>query len=317
MIESIWGGRECSTVDSYCRVIRKYLVYARERELGTELPFNSLAVADYFIHLETQNAKKGTIISSLAALKWLHSFVPGLNSWSNPLNDDFLGKIMSNLKRNVQKENCQKKPLTGEMVSRIISQSNLTDTLALRDCLMIAFAYSLLLRYDELSHITCSHMTEQENGIKILIPKSKTDKFRNGKNVFLAKSSSDSCTHALLSQYLKITNLKFGQNHFLFCPLKRERCSYSLTNKRLAYTSYRDIVKRAVKSIGLDEKMYGTHSCRSGGATDLAPHISEHELLITGRWSDPRSIRSYVELSEGSRYEISGILQSNIADEST
>ena len=90
-----------------------------------------------------------------------------------------------------------------------------------------------------------------------------------------------------------------------------------MTNKRLAYTSYRDIVKRAVKSIGLDEKMYGTHSCRSGGATDLAPHVSEHELLITGRWADPRSIRSYVELAEKSRYEISGILQSNIADENT
>lgn len=299
-------------MDSYCRVIRKYLVYAKERKLGTQLPFSSLTVADYFMYLKALKVGKGTIISSLAALKWLHSFVPGLNSWNNPLNDDFLGKIMSDLNRNITKVNRQKKPLTGEMVAKIISQSNLTDTLALRDCLMIAFAYSLLLRYDEISHISCNHVSEQKNGLKILIPKSKTDKLRNGKNIFLSKSDSATSTYALFSKYLVATNLKLGINHFLFCPLKRAGASYIPTNKRLAYTSYRDIVKRAVKSIGLDEKMYGTHSCRSGGATDLAPHVSQHDLLVTGRWVDPRSLRSYVELPEESRFEISSILEANL-----
>ena len=66
--------------------------------------------------------------------------------------------------------------------------------------------------------------------------------------------------------------------------------------------------------IGHDPKDYGTHSMRSGGATELASDISEFELLTTGRWSDARSIRSYVEMSDSARFDISRTLQSTISD---
>ena len=132
--------------------------------------------------------------------------------------------------------------------------------------------------------------------------------------MFLAQTDASSSTYSLLSKYLEMTGLKPGLNHFLFCPLRKSGQSFTLINQKISYTSYRDIVKRAVRRIGEDETLYGTHSCRSGGATDLAPHTSEHELLVSGRWSDPRSIRSYVELSDQSRYHINEILQSNLND---
>ena len=314
LIESIWGGRESSTIDTYCLYIRKYLSHAQDSGMSTHLPFPSIDVAKYLTHLKASNGKKGMITSSVAALKWLHSFVPGLNAWNNPLNDEFLGKILSGCKRDLVTERRQKKPLTGGMVYEIITRSNVDDLTSLRDCLMIAFSYSLLLRYDEMSHIACNHLTLQTQGVKILIPKSKTDKYRNGKNVFLARTDASSSTYSLLSKYLEMTGLKPGLNHFLFCPLRKSGQSFTLINQKISYTSYRDIVKRAVRRIGEDETLYGTHSCRSGGATDLAPHTSEHELLVSGRWSDPRSIRSYVELSDQSRYHINEILQSNLND---
>ena len=68
----------------------------------------------------------------------------------------------------------------------------------------------------------------------------------------------------------------------------------SNTNKILSYTSYNEIVKSVVKRIGLDPSVYGTYSLRAGGATQLASNATEHELLVTGRWSDPRSICYYV-----------------------
>ena len=66
--------------------------------------------------------------------------------------------------------------------------------------------------------------------------------------------------------------------------------------------------------MNLDPNEYGTHSCRSGGASALAPHVTEHELLTTGRWKDSRSIRSYVEMSDVSRLSISEMLQKSISD---
>ena len=116
----------------------------------------------------------------------------------------------------------------------------------------------------------------------------------------------------LLKRYLSQANLKIGENHFLFFPFKKVGICLKNQNKILSYASFRDIVKNLVAKIGLDPSIYGTHSLRSGGATDLAPNTSEFELLTSGRWSDSRSIRSYVELSDSHRFEINNILQSAI-----
>ena len=47
------------------------------------------------------------------------------------------------------------------------------------------------------------------------------------------------------------------------------------------------------------------------GATDIAPHVSQYELLLSGRWADPRSVGSYVETSEDRRYAISKSMNMN------
>ena len=102
-------------------------------------------------------------------------------------------------------------------------------------------------------------------------------------------------------------------NHFLFSSIRYDKSlrDFATTNDKLSYNVYRNIVKQAVSNLGLNPKDYGTHSCRAGGATDLAPRISEYELLISGRWADPRSIGSYVEISQERRIEISNLLDLN------
>ena len=113
--------------------------------------------------------------------------------------------------------------------------------------------------------------------------------------------------------YLKKANIKIGDNHFLFSPIRFDKAKkiHVLDNSKLSYLSYREIIKKAVAGIGLDPKDYGTHSCRSGGATDIAPHISQYELLLSGRWADPRSVGSYVETPEDRRYAISKSMNMN------
>ena len=69
------------------------------------------------------------------------------------------------------------------------------------------------------------------------------------------------------------------------------------------------IVKRSIARLGLDPKLYGTHSCRAGGATDLAPKVSVMELLVSGRWADPRSIRHYVEIDQDERFRLNSLAQ--------
>ena len=312
ILESVWSGREDSTVNKYCLSLRKILSFRKEKNYPPLLPFSSAFAAEYLTHLKLNDSKKGATEISMAALKWVHSFIPGINHWNNPMNDDFLGKIVSSIKRNTVKVKDQKSPLTGEMIRLMVEKSNLEDVVQLRNCLVLSFSYSLLLRHDEISHITLDHFTEMENGYKIFIPKSKTDSFRNGNHVFLKKSVHPSSISQLLGSYLSKFNLSLGENHFLFFPIHNGKRASKKLNQILSYASFRDIFKKMVTLIGLNPSEYGTHSGRSGGASDLAPFVTEHELLTSGRWKDARSIRSYVEMEDESRLSINAKLQNNI-----
>ena len=78
-----------------------------------------------------------------------------------------------------------------------------------------------------------------------------------------------------------------------------------MLNEKVAYSSYLRLVKGKMASLGFDPNFYGTHSMRSGGATDMAPNVTEFELRLSGRWKDPRSLQTYVKVSDDRRFDIS------------
>jgi len=67
----------------------------------------------------------------------------------------------------------------------------------------------------------------------------------------------------------------------------------------LATTTPYHAVKRMVKLIGLDEKEYGSHSLRRGGATDAVRNGAEIEdVRALGGWSEgSQTVQKYVERS--------------------
>ena len=94
-----------------------------------------------------------------------------------------------------------------------------SSLLNLRNSLIISLAFSLLLRHDEISHLSCSHIFICVGGLKVRIPSSKTDVLRNGKFVFLAKETGSRSVYNLLFKYLDKAKMKLGDNHFLFGPI--------------------------------------------------------------------------------------------------
>ena len=82
-----------------------------------------------------------------------------------------------------------------------------------------------------------------------------------------------------------------------------------LSDAKLSYSSYWDGFRNLINGIGLGSDEYGTHSCRAGEATDLAPNVIEHELTISGQWGDSRLIISGFELLDEKRPQLSRILQ--------
>ena len=200
-----------------------------------------------------------------------------------------------------------KAPLTTDLIKRIIDALEESPSLKqIRNATIISLAHNLLLRHDEISHLSCAHVSDSGDHFKIRIISSKTDTLRNGKDVLLAKTEGRYSTTNLLSRYLDMAGLRLGDNQFLFCPISGKN---QILNQKLSYSSFRLILKGAVESAGADSSLFGFHSCRSGGATDLATNLSSYELMTAGRWKDPRSLAHYVEIPDARRLEWSKSLQ--------
>ena len=311
-MKSIWESRKPATIVKYCSTLRKFFEFCKIKNINIVVPFDSLTIAQYLEHIKLTTSAISAVSNALVSIKWLHGFMPGLNASNDPANDRFLSKIVESCSRNMTKMKQRKEPLSPEMIKAFIESVPENASLTqLRDCLIPVLSFSLLLRHDEASHLNCNHFFREVQGLKILIPSSKTDSFRQGKFVFLSKKNRS--VFDLISKYLQKSNLDFGQNHFFFGPIEFNKSNrrYEVSNRRLSYDVYNKIFKNAVSKLGLNPENFGTHSARSGGASCLAPHISQYDLMLSGRWSDPRSIGSYVETPVQRRFEINEILDIN------
>ena len=195
-----------------------------------------------------------------------------------------------------------KAPLTSEIIDGIFkSLAGMPSLAELRDATIVVLAFNLLLRHDEVSHMSCSHLTEVGGNVKVRIPSSKTDTLRNGKFMWLAGGRAT----VLLKKYLKAAHLSFGDNHFLFGPLVASGQGQRVDNSILAYNTFREILKKQLEKQGVDAKLFGFHSCRSGGATAMAAVATPFEVMTAGRWKDQRSLAHYVEVPVERRLQLS------------
>ena len=73
--------------------------------------------------------------------------------------------------------------------------------------------------------------------------------------------------------------------------------SYKLRslNRPLCYTRAREILLSALESLGLNKKLFGLHSLRSGGATAAADAgINDRVFKKHGRWKSETAKDGYV-----------------------
>ena len=262
-----------------------------------------MTAAKFLSHLREGGYSKFSIGLALTSLKWLNSFFPGI---SGELEDKFLSRIVESAKRNVISTKSQKLPFSKAMIRDMMRVPLSPSLEELRDALIPSLSFSLLLRNDELIHLSCRHMTATEKGMTFFIVSSKKDVYRKGKTLYLARQAGEFSVFDLLLRYMAKAKLGVGENKFLFGKIHKQGASQIVDGKvSISYHECLGIVKRKVKSLGLNAHDYATHSSRSGAATSLASCVTPFELMVSGRWSDPRSLNSYVEIDADRRYGIS------------
>ena len=305
ILESIWHARKPGTIRLYCYALRKFFEHGVLCGRDLVLPIDSVSACAYVSYLRDSGASCGAVKVAYNAMKWAHNFVPGILAFNDPLDEKIVKRVFESALRAIQPNRNPKTPLSKEVIDRIFSQlHNASSLTECRDALVVTLAFALLLRHDEVSHLSCAHLERVGKNVRVKISSSKTDSLNIGRDMWLAEGK----TTRLLDRYLFKAGLSFGMNHFLFGPIDPRGPGKGVKNEKLAYHTFRKILRTQLEGQGVDPVGFGFHSCRSGGATELAQNATPYELMAQGRWKDQRSLAHYVEIPVQRRVQLSQLL---------
>ncbi|CAB4025550.1 Integrase recombinase xerD-like, partial [Paramuricea clavata] len=225
-----------------------------------------------------------------AALKWVHGILP---LPQNPLAADICRNMIEVEKTSRTSPVVQKEPASVELIKDIVRKYRRKDAIRkdLRLATMRVLSFAGLFRAKELLKIRVRDIMWFDDHFVINVPESKTDIYRQGQQVFIARFNAETCPGVLINRYLAKANILLNDSEVhLFRNLVYLKSvdSYTLGERVLSYIRFRENFKECLKELGYDEKLYGLHSFRAGGATTIAKSLTapnkERLLKLHGRW---------------------------------
>ena len=287
--------------------------WCKNRHFITQLPFPLSVISLYLFEVQQSCTSSSSVILAHAALKWLHSFVPSLDR--NPLDSEFCRNIIESAKRQKSQPVMKKKPITTDITRSILDIHNKKDANLknLRIAALCSLAFAGFFRYDELCNIVPKHIEFHSDYIRIFVPRSKTDVYREGNFVFISASRSKYCSVGVLQRYLDLSGIDLCSSLPLFRPLVFHRSSSSYTRRsgKISYTTCRDTLRDTLSQLGYNPNDYGLHGLRSGGITSAVRNtnsILERLLKIHGRWKSDSAKDISVEESLENRLQVTEYL---------
>ena len=176
------------------------------------------------------------------------------------------------------------------------ANANLSD---LRTAAICVTAFAGFLRFNKLANLRCCDVKFcKDKYVELFIAKSKTDIYRNGNVVLLAKTGHITCPYNLLNRYIQAAGIDFSSSLMFFRSLHfvKSNASYTLRSTGISYTRTREVVLHAFSQLGYSTKLFGLHSLRLGGATAAAnAGVNDRLIKRHGRWCSDKPNDGYVK----------------------
>ena len=287
--------RADSTNKKYECAFFRFHKWAISNGLGSSdtLPAKQFPVAIYLSSLIQTVSSPSPVVAAYYAIKWYHDMY-GLES---PTDSKLVKNVVEAAKRILARPTIKKEPITIDMISeiykRIYEYKNLRSQ---RIICAILIGYSGFLRSSELINIKISDIVFHSTYMAIFMESSKTDKYRDGSWVLIAKTGSNICPVNNALKFIEWTNL--SGDDYLLCNLSATKTGYKVrkNNKNMSYTNLRDQFIEAIKPHVSDIKQYCLHSLRSGDATAAANSgVKDRMFKRHGRWVSETAKDGYVK----------------------
>lgn len=260
---------------------------------GGFLPATTESILHYLNnHANIVNPR--TLKRRLVAIKQWHTY----QNFPDPTIHPLVKKTLRGIARTHGKPADKAPVLTVEQLmdlsTRLIAKS---DLMALRDNALILIGFFGAFRRSELVAIEWQHVTFVLQGVKILIPRSKTDPEGIGDACAIPYGQTPLCPVMALKQWQERSGFTEG---FVFRSLRHGRCD---PQEGLAPKTVSNIVKHcAIQCQWPNAKYYSGHSLRRGFATAASQRgASLGAIMRQGRWHHEATVHGYIE--EGKQFE--------------
>jgi hypothetical protein len=142
--------------------------------------------------------------------------------------------------------------------------------------------------------------------MEIFIESSKTDQYRDGAWIVIARTATKICPVNMTERYISLGEISGSPDQYLFRGITRTKSGVKLRKKGgLSYTRMRELLLEKIVAIGLNPKLYGLHSLRAGGATAAAnAGVPDRLFKRHGRWRSENAKDGYVKDSLASRLSV-------------
>ena len=288
--EMVTSSIASNTLKRYAHGYRTWNAWCTKHPEADTLPVSSFQLILFIISIVQSKGSFGKIESVFYGLKWVHDAL----NLPSPFMSTTVKLIKEAAKRILAKPVRKKQPITPYMLRKLAKQSR-NEIRNLRSLTLTILAYAGFLRFDEVSRLKWQDVFFEEDYFKLFIDHSKGDQHKVGEWVYIARTREKTCPYRILRRYIRTTKPKKGT--FLFRGLVKKKTGYVLSanNKPISYNTARDIVMKAVESIGMDKRNFGTHSFRRGGASTAAnAGINDRLFKKHGRWRSEAAKDGYV-----------------------
>lgn len=303
LCEFLLKSKSVNTCKKYMSSFNKWCKFIKNKNKPC-IPANPVHLSLFVTHLMNIGSSYHVISSAIYSIKWAHSIL----GYSDPTIHPFIKSLLDSSKRHNKPSITKKEPVSTSNLINLCDHfkgsSNLSD---IRDLCMILISFAGFLRFDELSSLLCSDIVFMGDYMKVFIRKSKTDQYRQGNEVLIARGVTSACPVKMTEKYFKLGSIDNSSCDFLFKPLFKSKDGAKLINKnkKLSYTRTRECLVSKLKSV-MGNVNIGLHSLRSGGATTAAnSDVNDRIWKKHGRWISDSSKDGYVKDSLESRISVS------------
>lgn len=298
-----------STVKKYAGAYGRWKRWAGTKpEIDQELPPKPIHIALYLLFLSQKAKSASPITEAVSSLSWVNQLAMVEDTTTHPL----VCQVIAGTKRTLSHRVTKKEPITPEILNELVEKfakedASLSDIRTISICLL---GFAGFFRFDEIAKIKGCDVQFFPEHMEIFIEASKTDQFRDGARVVIARTHSPCCPVAMLQRYIMLANIDCKEDKFLFRGLVATKSGQKLRDSgSISYTRVRELVLEKLAAINLDTKRFGLHSLRSGGASAAAnAGVPDRMFKRHGRWCSENAKDGYIKDSLAERLQVSSNL---------